>query len=119
MKKQRLVIILGFAVVIILVIAGYAILKKDVKDATRNFESAPATISEAQALSKVRERTEVVKYEAVLTKAGKKVTFEVEDGDDSWSVHVFEIVSDGESSHTATFGWYSVDKKTGEIQKDL
>jgi hypothetical protein len=119
MKKQRFIIFSSFVVVAFLFFFGYLILKNNVKDAPKKVEQEVSTISETQALSRVRERTEVVKYEAVLTKAGKKATFEVEDGDDSWSVHVFEIVSDGDSSHTATFGWYSVDKITGEIQKDL
>lgn len=29
-----------------------------------------------------------------------------------WSIHVFEILSD----HTATFNWYEVDQKTGEVK---
>ena len=44
--------------------------------------------------------------------------FEAEDLDEDWNVHVFEIVQEEEASHTATFGWYQVSKKTGEIQKD-
>jgi len=52
--------------------------------------------------------------------SGKVATIEIEDGGEVWNVHVFEIVkeSDG-SSHTATFGWYSVNKKTGETKKEL
>lgn len=82
-------------------------------------KEAVVTISRNQALSKVRLRAEVVKYEFDLTKAGKKVTFEVEDGDKEWVVHVFEIVVQGEGSHTATFGWYAVDKISGEVRKDI
>jgi hypothetical protein len=35
-------------------------------------------------------------------------------------VHVFEIVkNDDGSSHTATFGWYSVNKNTGAAEKEI
>lgn len=69
------------------------------------------------AIEQVRNRDDVVKYEARLKKFGKKASFETTEDIDSWSVHVFEIVKNpGELSHTATFGWYSVNKKTGQIE---
>lgn len=30
-------------------------------------------------------------------------------------VHVYDVISNSEESHTATTGWYQVDKYTGEI----
>ncbi len=63
---------------------------------------------------------EVVKYEADLKKAGKKSSFEAQDDGEEWLIQVFEIVkNDNEPSHTATFGWYRVNKKTGETIRDL
>jgi len=35
---------------------------------------------------------------------------------DKYIVHVFEMVDDGDAGHTATYGWYEVDKDTGEIR---
>ena len=56
----------------------------------------------------------------MLAESGKVATIVVEDGEDVWNAHVFEIVKETDgSSHTATFGWYSVNKKTGETKKEL
>lgn len=77
-------------------------------------------VNQTQALFKIKTRPEVVKYEADLRKAGKKASFETQDDGEQWSIQVFEIVKNGdEPSHTATFGWYTVNKKTGKINKDL
>lgn len=77
-------------------------------------------LSQAQALFKVKSRPEVVKYEAVLEKAGKKASFEAQADGEDWLIQVFEIVkNDNEPPHTATFGWYRVDKKSGEVVKEL
>jgi hypothetical protein len=35
--------------------------------------------------------------------------------DEKHLIHVFDVVGEGEASHTATRGWYYVDIKTGEI----
>lgn len=78
------------------------------------------SINQTQALFQVKSRPEVVKYEADLKKVGSKASFEVQDDGDEWLVQVFEIVkNDNELSHTATFGWYQVNKKTGEVNRDL
>ena len=51
-----------------------------------------------------------------MKKAGSKASFEIQDNGDDWGIQVFEIVKNkGETSHTATFGWYRVNKKTGEV----
>ncbi|MFA6397756.1 MAG: hypothetical protein WDK96_02835 [Candidatus Paceibacterota bacterium] len=69
---------------------------------------------------KIESLPEVKEYEKILAESGKLATIEVEDGGDVWNVHVFEIIKEaGDSSHTASFGWYSVDKKTGAIVKDI
>lgn len=77
-------------------------------------------VSQTEALFKVKSQSEVVKYVADLKKAGSKASFETQDNDDEWSVQVFEIVkNEGEVSHTATFGWYLINKNTGQITRDL
>lgn len=67
------------------------------------------------AIDAVRTRTEVLKYELELTKAGKRASFRAEDRGEEWAVQVFEVVNQGNSSHTATFNWYGVHKNTGKI----
>lgn len=77
------------------------------------------SVTETTALLKVESRIEVQKYKMDLSGLGSKAEIVVEDLGDDWNVHVFEVVGDGDSSHTATFGWYRVNKKTGEVIKDI
>lgn len=131
MKKQTLFTIIGIVVVAILGFVGFLILEnEDIPASTKesakfnsDFDVQPDNkqiVSQEQALSKIRLLSEVVKYEFDLKKAGKEATYEVEDGEGEWSVHVFEIVSDGGiEGHTATFGWYGVDKTSGEVRRDI
>lgn len=85
----------------------------------RDLLFAPSGINHEQALSSVKNITEVKEYVKLLEDNGKKAHFEIENTeDDNWTVHVFEIVDDGETSHTATFGWYQVSKKTGTVSTD-
>ena len=76
-------------------------------------------VDENQARLKVKNRTEVVKYEADLIRLGSKAVIEVEDLEEDWNVHVFEIVKQGDSSHTTTFGWYRVNEDTGKVERDI
>lgn len=79
----------------------------------------PNGTNQKQALALVKNLPEVQEYMALLKENGKEAVFEVEDLDDEdWNVHVFEVVQEEEASHTATFGWYQVSKKTGEVKKD-
>lgn len=128
MKNKLFIIIIG---VILLIFLGYflkIILKgeKIAKPADKIISNTSldgnkaVNISQKQALSGVRALPEVAEYEAMLKNAGKKAEVEAEDGGDEWNVHVFEIVkNDDGSSHTATFGWYSVNKKTGAVEKEI
>lgn len=110
MKTQKNIFsIIG--VIAILLVALFASVQPDRKELTGG-------VDEQQALAKVKDLPEVQEYQKMLADAGKKATFEVEDQDSEWAVHVFEIVSDGANSHTATFGWFRVDKKTGIIEKE-
>ncbi|MFJ8526951.1 hypothetical protein [Bacillus sp. NPDC094106] len=38
-----------------------------------------------------------------------------EQGD--YVIHVYEVVTNGEESHTATWGWYAVNPKTKKVYK--
>lgn len=76
-------------------------------------------IMEQEALEKIKALPEVAAFISELEEAGKTASFRVEDRGGAWSVQVYEIVVRGESSHTATFNWYNVDKNTGVITKEF
>ena len=78
-----------------------------------------AGISQSGAQSIVEKISEVADYELLLKKNNKKASVVVEDDGDFWRVQVFEVVNDDGSTHTATFGWYSVNKKTGAVKNDM
>jgi len=67
----------------------------------------------------VRREKEVQEYENRLAKEGKKVIINVSDDGSAWLVQVYEVVKQDEESHTATFNWYRVDKKTMEISREF
>lgn len=79
----------------------------------------PTDISKSGAQSIVEKISEVKDYESLLEKNNKKASFIVEDGGDFWRVQVLEVVNNNGLPHTATFGWYTVNKKTGMAEKDL
>lgn len=88
----------------------------------KTMEIAPPSLlisTEDVAIGVVRQRTEVFKYEFELSKAGKKASFRAEDRGEVWAVQVFEVVTNGDSSHTATFNWYIVNKSTGGIEPEF
>ena len=81
-------------------------------------ETAPK-VTQEDALAKVKSLPEVMEYEKMLVGAGKQATIEAEDQDDAWGVHVFEVVTNDADTHTATFGWYQVNKQTGVVEKEI
>lgn len=72
-------------------------------------QPASKIITEAQAVKLVKD-----KY---YPKAPSQLIIEVEDSEGTiYLVHAYEIVvDDPETAHTATWGWYHVDKKTGKV----
>lgn len=74
-------------------------------------------VTKEQALATVKNLPEVQEFVRLLLP--KRAEFEVEDWDTDWAVHVFELVIGENSVHTATFGWYRVDKQTGAVTKEL
>jgi len=77
--------------------------------------------TEEQARELVAMKPEVAKYIRQLASKKKKVHIDVSPEDDqSYSVHVYEIVDDGDGmSHTATFNWYKVDRSTGKVSPGM
>jgi hypothetical protein len=84
--------------------------------------SPPAAVSAADAVAAVKARPEVAEWLANVTQAGGSPRIEVDSEDaEAYTVHVFEVVA-GEGDmpgHTATLGWYTVNKATGEVTQDL
>ncbi len=74
-------------------------------------------VTKEQALLKVKDLPEVREFARLLMP--KPAEFEVEDWETDWAVHVFELIIGENSVHTATFGWYRVDKKTGAVEKEI
>jgi len=76
-------------------------------------------IMEQEALQKVKALPEVQEFIAELEANEKNTSFNIEDRGDSWGVQVYEIVVQNGESHTATFNWYIIDKKTGAVTKEF
>lgn len=64
------------------------------------------------AVAKVKALPEVKDYLKRVSSGLVAINGEV---DNSYLIQVYEIKND----HTATFNWYKVDKKTGEIKKEF
>lgn len=59
------------------------------------------------------EQAEQIIRKAIQVPASTSVVYDHDDGPD-YIIHVYDVVEDDISSHTATRGWYAVNKKTGE-----
>jgi hypothetical protein len=79
--------------------------------------SPSGLLSEEQALEKVREVAEVKEWLAALERAGKPPHIVIDrEEEGSFIVHVYEVVQDSpDQSHTATMGWYRVNRSTGKV----
>ncbi len=71
-------------------------------------------ISENEAVEKVRQLPEVKNFLATVTNTYVEVSsFDEESG--TYLVQVFEI----KDNHTATFGWWEVEKISGKVKKSI
>ena len=119
MNKKTLIIIIGVVALVLSVVIVLTVLGN--KKSAQPFKNINiVAVNQSEALSKIKMRTEVIKYQADLEKVGKKANFEIEDEGEKWLIQVFEIVQNDDSpSHTATFNWYQVDKKTGAVESEF
>jgi len=68
-----------------------------------------------EAIERVAAVPEVMIWQHQMEAAGAKVQLAVADEDDkTYRVQVFEVVDTGGEAHTATMGWYIVEKATGK-----
>ena len=85
---------------------------------SRPTASARGPVTASRALQIVSRRPEVRAYSRRLRARGKTAHVALDSEDrKAFSIHVFEEVQQGASSHTATFGWYEVDRKTGRVRR--
>lgn len=74
---------------------------------------------ESTELSKEEARQIVIDFAQVRNNDNLKTQYDHEEGND-YIFQVFEVVADdAENSHTATFGWYGVNKLTGEVYNTM
>lgn len=85
---------------------------------TEPASSGAEPVSAEQALRLVSREPKVQAFAKRLKAAGKKVHIELDPSEEhDYVVHVYELVegTGDMPGHTATFGWYGVDRKTGKI----
>ena len=128
-KGLALLGLIILAAVLILAVTGLVFLKSKntlqnnetlpiVNDSSKELSSSPQPsailISPEEAVEKVKSRKEVIAYLKRVPNAIIQAQ-STTDEDDSYLIQVYEV-KDG---HTATFNWYNVDKKTGEITAEF
>lgn len=85
--------------------------KEDEHDSSEQTDNEDGTYSPDDAIALVMEFVQGSKTDTELN-----YLFDGEDEDGNYRIQVFEVVDHGGGeSHTATYGWYLVDPKTGEI----
>ncbi|MGG1339756.1 hypothetical protein ABE244_04015 [Bacillus toyonensis] len=73
-------------------------------------QSSKQKLSPTDAENKVRKTLNITN--------NSKVYCEYEGGEgEEYVIHVYQIVSDEEGGHTATYGWFNVNSNTGEVRK--
>jgi hypothetical protein len=81
-----------------------------------------AAVSADEAIAKVKALPEVAEWIANVTKAGGSPHIDMDSEDAvAYTVHVYEVVKEEGDipSHTATMGWFTVDKGTGEVKQQV
>ena len=128
-KGLALLGLIILAAVLILAVTGLVLFKSKntpvnnetlpvVNDSTKEISTSPQPsailISSEEAVEKVKSRKEIIDYLKRVPSAIIQAQ-STTDEEDSYRIQVYEV-KDG---HTATFNWYSVDKKTGEITAEF
>lgn len=92
-----------------------------VKGLSEGGSVTPEPVNQDKAVEIVAALPEVDKFCRQLDAAGKRAMLDPSEEDsNTWMVHVYEVVDDGDGmSHTATFGWFKVDKKTGKVSPGM
>lgn len=80
------------------------------EDDGENPEDATAPMSESKAES-------IVKQHLNITDGDFHVVTDHQDENGNYVIQVFEIIEQGDSSHTSTYGWFIVNKDTGNVEQ--
>ncbi|HDX9512407.1 TPA: hypothetical protein ROY06_005797 [Bacillus cereus] len=76
----------------------------------QNAQSSKQKLSPTDAENKVRKTLNITNNSKVYCQ------YEGVEGEE-YVIHVYQIVSDEEGGHTATYGWFNVNSNTGEVHK--
>lgn len=98
-------------IVVLLAVAGYYVLQNGVPE-NIPVEVASTKVSRNQAIENVKKLPEVQEYLKYVPNGKVEVDNELEG---EYNVHVYEV-KDG---HTATFNWYRVSIKSGEVKTEF
>lgn len=101
---------LFFLVVLILILTGLFASQRPIPVSQPS--PSPSTLSEEQAVSKIKNRPEVKEYLQNVPD-GQVQLDHFDETTNLYLVQVFEV----KNGHTATFNWYEVDKTTGQAKK--
>lgn len=96
---------------VLLAVAGYYTLQNGVPDSIP-IDVISTKISRSQAIEKIKKLPEVQQYLKDVPNGKIEVDNELEGG---YNVHVYEV----KNGHTATFNWYKVSIKSGEIRPEF
>ncbi|GGP16483.1 hypothetical protein [Oceanobacillus neutriphilus] len=80
------------------------------EDDGENAEEAAGSISESEAENLVKEYLSI-------TDDDLNVVTDHQDENGNYVVQVYSVVGEGDSSHTSTYGWFIVNKETGEVEQ--
>ncbi|OGE31664.1 hypothetical protein A2631_00765 [Candidatus Daviesbacteria bacterium RIFCSPHIGHO2_01_FULL_44_29] len=72
----------------------------------------PTTISSEQAIENVKKLPEVQQYLKRVPSGKVEVDNELEG---EYNIHIYEVIN----GHTATFNWYRVSLKSGEVRQEF
>lgn len=114
MKSKKI-----FTVIIVLILAGIYVQNNVYKTPTRNsIKGAIEVLADVSNQREIGEKKALKLVREYLEKNNSYIpnNIEIDSADHKYyTVHVFDIVTNNEESHTVTTGWYQVNKYTGEI----
>lgn len=85
---------------------------------TSEIKTEEAAIKQVSALPEIREWLKAVEAANKNGDQPRAANFETHEEGKRFVVHVYEYVGTDEEGHTATLGWYNVDKSTGDVTEE-
>lgn len=113
MKLKKLL-----TITIVIFLAGMYVQTNVYKRQNNNIKKTIEVLADATKEKEIGEKKALRLVKEYLEKNNSYIAnhIEVDSVDDKYyTVHVYDIISNDDESHTATTGWYQVNKYTGEI----